>query len=230
MFSQRSEEKELLDLGSDFYTHAEYVQCLTKLFWINKLLGFFRSTVQVLKRFAPDASVLDVGCGGGLFILHLSRWFPRMKLQGADISAVAITDAMQTLQAWQRKNPAINVTFTLQEQHALKLGSNSVDIILLTLVCHHLTDPQLITFLQEALLAASKAVIINDLHRHRMAYWFYRLISPVFRNRLITHDGLISIRRGFTRSEWQHLLQQAGISNYRLSWRFPFRWQLILIK
>jgi 2-polyprenyl-3-methyl-5-hydroxy-6-metoxy-1,4-benzoquinol methylase len=230
MFSQRSKEKELLDLGPDYYTHAEYVQCLTKLFWINKLLGFFRSTVQVLKRFSPDASVLDVGCGGGLFILHLSRWFPRMTLQGADISAAAITDATQTLQAWQSKNPDIKVAFTLQEQHALKLGSNSVDVILLTLVCHHLTDPELINFLQEALSAASKAVIINDLHRHRMAHWLYSLISPLFRNRLITHDGLISIRRGFTRPELQNILYQAGIRNYQLQWRFPFRWQLILTK
>jgi 2-polyprenyl-3-methyl-5-hydroxy-6-metoxy-1,4-benzoquinol methylase len=229
MFSQRSQEKELLDLGPDFYTDAEYDDCLKKLFWVNKLLGFFRGTVQVLKRYSADASVLDVGCGGGLFILHLSRCFPRMKLQGSDISVGAIKVAQQTLQDWQRHKPDINVSFELQKQHALKLASNSVDIILLTLVCHHLSDEELIIFLQEAQFAASQAVIINDLHRHRIAHWFYSLLSPVlFRNRLITHDGLISIRRGFTRHEWQRILQQAGIDNYELKWRFPFRWQLIL--
>ena len=72
-------------------------------------------------------------------------------------------------------------------------------------------------------------MIIHDLHRHYVAYWFYKLFSPIlFRNRLITHDGLISIKRGFTRKEWHSALNKAGLTNYTLKWCFPFRWQLIL--
>lgn len=226
----RSDEKELLDLGPEHYSQDEYIQCLRKLFQVNKLLGFFRDTVNILKRFPKESTLLDVGCGGGLFILHLHRFFPHMKMQGVDISAAAITDATQTLQAWQKNNLPIQVSFQLQEQAQLNLPNNSVDVILATLVCHHLTDEELIIFLQQAYLAANTAVIINDLHRHWLAYWLYGLVSPLFRNRLITHDGLISIRRGFKRREWTLLLQQAGIQHYQLKWCLPFRWKLILFK
>ena len=197
----------------------------------NKLFGFFQSTVKNLKSFSKESTLLDVGCGGGLFILHLNKFFPHMKMLGIDISAAAITDAEQSLQIWKRKNPDIQVLFELQEQAQLNLAKNSFDIILATLVCHHLSDEELIVFFKQAHSTAGKAVIINELHRHRVAHWLYGLLSPLlFRNRLITHDGLISIRRGFTRGEWQLLLQQAGIQNYQLKWCFPFRWKLILWK
>lgn len=231
MFIERSQEMELLDLGPEYYNHDEYIQCLKKLFHINKLFGFFHGTIKTLKSFSKESTLLDVGCGGGLFILHLSKFFPHMQMLGMDISAAAITDAEQSLQIWQKKTPHIQVSFQFQKQAQLNFAKNSFDIILATLVCHHLSDKELIDFLKQAHFAAGKAVIINDLHRHRVAHWFYGLLSPLlFRNRLITHDGLISIRRGFIRVEWQLLLQQAGIHNYQLKWCFPFRWKLILWK
>ena len=221
MFRERSQQKELLDLGPEYYTHSEYTECLKKLFAVNKLFGFFRSTVQILKHFPPKATVLDVGCGGGLFLLHLNKKFPHMRMVGIDISSAAIREAEKSLQIWQRKNPEIKVFFQLQEHAKPNAAKNSFDILLATLVCHHLSDAELIHFLQQVYVTAAKAVIINDLHRHRIAYWFYALLSPLlFRNRLITHDGLISIRRGFTRREWQRLLQSADIQNYQLKWCF----------
>jgi 2-polyprenyl-3-methyl-5-hydroxy-6-metoxy-1,4-benzoquinol methylase len=226
MFTQRSYQKELIDLGPAYYTHAEYIDCLKKLFRVNKFLGIFHDTVRMLRKFNKHATLLDIGCGGGLFILHLAKFFPQMQLRGIDISTVAINEANTAL---HHQHPKPNISFQCQTQHELMQPQNSVDIILLTLVCHHLTNPELVSFLQEAYATAREAVIINDLHRHSVAYWFYRLISPVlFRNRLITHDGLISIRRGFTRYEWKLLLEQAGIHHYQLKWRFPFRWQLVL--
>jgi 2-polyprenyl-3-methyl-5-hydroxy-6-metoxy-1,4-benzoquinol methylase len=231
MFTKRSQEKELLDFGPDYCTHEEFIECLKKLFKVNKLFGFFKSTVKVLAHCSEKSTLLDIGCGSGLFILNLSKIFPNMHMQGIDISAAAITDAEQSLQTWKEKHPTLRVSFRLQEQIQPNIPKNSFDIILATLVCHHLTDEELVIFLQQMYRAASKTVIINDLHRHRLAYWLYSLISPwLFRNRLITHDGLISIRRGFTRIEWQLLLQRAGILNYQLKWHFPFRWKLILMK
>ncbi len=231
MFMERSREKELLDLGPEYYSHNEYTQCLKKLFRINRLLGFFQDTVKTLKYFSKKSTLLDVGCGGGLFILHLSKIFPQMQMIGTDISTEAITDARQTLQNWQRKFPHIQVSFKFQEQKQLDFAENSFDILLATLVCHHLDDEELVSFLKQIYWVAGKAVIINELHRHRIAHWLYSLLSPLlFRNRLITHDGLISIRRGFTRMEWQLLLQKSDIQNYELKWCFPFRWKLILWK
>lgn len=231
MFTQRSNEKELIDLGPNYYSHEEYQQCMQKMFRVNQLLGIFHSTVRFLKNFPKANSLLDIGCGNGLFLLNLSKYFPAMKFQGSDIGAEAIHLAQQSLKIFAKENPRISISFKLQEQKQILLPENSVDIILATLVCHHLDDEELIEFLREAYLSARTVIIIHDLHRHFLAYWVYGLISPIlFRNRLLTHDGLISIKRGFTRKEWINLLKKAGIQNYRINWGFPFRWKVILWK
>lgn len=230
MLMERSKEKELLDLGPEFYSKEEYAQCLKILFKLNKILGFFRQTVKILKHFPKDLSLIDVGCGGGLFLLNLNKHYPHMQMLGVDISEEAIKLAQNEMQHWQHTSKT-NIKFQLQHETELQLAENSVDIVLMTLVCHHIEDEALILLLQKANKAARKAVIINDLHRHRLAYWFYKMLSPLlFRNRLITHDGLLSIKRSFTRREFQRLLQQANIQNYQIKWGFPFRWSVLLWK
>jgi 2-polyprenyl-3-methyl-5-hydroxy-6-metoxy-1,4-benzoquinol methylase len=235
MITQRSKEKELIDLGPGYYTAKEYKHCLKMLFKINRLLGIFSHTLKQLKRLTKDTtsittpSVLDIGCGGGLFLLNLSKHLPNINYLGMDISADAIHIAQQELISWQTKHPCTQVAFQLQNlQHSLP--ENMSDIILTTLVCHHLTDDELVVFLQDVHRAARQTVIINDLHRHPFAERLYKLISPLFRNRLISHDGLISIRRGFNRNEWISLLNKAEIKNYQIKWHFPFRWSVILWK
>jgi SAM-dependent methyltransferase len=230
MLTQRSTEKEWIDLGPDYYTELEYQQCMQKLFAVNRFLGFFADTKRILKQFAETISVLDIGCGNGLFVLHLSKHYPNMQFKGTDISEAAIKLANSELQNWKIQKTT-KISFEIPSQPQLTLPANSTDVILATLLCHHLTDEQLSLFLQQSLQTCRQAVIINDLHRHRIAYHLYRFLSPIlFRNRLITHDGLISIRRGFTRIEWQRVLKHAGISHYKIQWRFPFRWRVILWK
>ncbi len=231
MLAVRSKERELIDLGPEFYTPEEYQDCLKKLFKVSQYLGFLKSSVQALTRFPADASVIDVGCGGGLFLLTLSQYFPKMRLLGIDVSTAAITSAELAKDEWKKKHPSIQVEFQLQPAMTLNLAKNSVDIVLTTLVCHHMDDEDLIGFLQNAHQAARCAVIINDLHRHPIAYGFYKLFSPLlFRNRLITHDGLISIKRSFTRADLKRILSLANIAFYKITWCFPFRWQVILWK
>ncbi len=229
--TQRSQEKELMDMGSEFYTQSEYVDCLEKLFDVNLLLGFFHGTKRLLKRFSKTSTILDIGCGGGLFLLHLSKHFPHMRMRGVDISTDAIHLAQQKRVFWQQRHFAKYVSFQLQQQPDFAAIKQRFDILLATLVFHHVDEDELVTFLQGAYQNAKQAVIINDLHRHWIAEWFYACTSPfLFRNRLITHDGLISIRRGFTRRELTLLLQKANIQNYDIKWCFPFRWRVILWK
>jgi len=231
MLTNRSQQKELIDLGSDFYTSAEYNDCLRKLFRVNKVFGIFYSTRQLLRQFSRTSTVLDVGCGGGLFLLNLSKHFPAMKMLGIDINPDAIQQAQQALVLWQQRQSGLQVSFQLQTTPTLTQVNSDIDILLVTLVCHHLSDEELIEFLQQAYQNARVAVVINDLHRHKLSQWLYKCVSPLlFGNRLITHDGLISIERGFTRAEWVLLLQKANIGSYQSKWCFPFRWQIILRK
>jgi 2-polyprenyl-3-methyl-5-hydroxy-6-metoxy-1,4-benzoquinol methylase len=231
MITKRSQQKELIDLGPEFYSQDEYQDCLQKLFRVSQFFGFFRSTLKVLKTFSQEVTLLDIGCGGGLFLLNLSKHFPHMRMLGIDINPDAVTQAQETLGNWQKQHLAALVSFNLQPRPELPSMNNRHDIVLATLVCHHLQDQELIVFLQQAYSHAKQAVIINDLQRHRLSEWLYAIFSPIlFSNRLISHDGLISIQRGFTRAEWKLLLQKANLQQYQIKWCFPFRWQIILRK
>lgn len=234
-FSRRSTQKELIDLGPEYYTPEEYDDCLKKLFKINIYMGFFRELIKVIKKSPIKSfkkSVLDIGCGSGLFLLKLAKKFPHMNLTGIDISQAAIQQAQQNLELFQKKyNLNSQIIFKEQINPEINGALKSHDIILANLVCHHIEDKALIRFIQTAHNTAAEMVIINDLHRHKIAYLFYSLISPwLFKNRLITLDGQVSIKRGFKRREWENLLYKAGIKNYKINWRFPFWWQVIIYK
>lgn len=229
MLRQRSSEKEILDLGPGNYTPAEFKHCQKMLFRVNQLLGCFHGTVKLLKKLPSTTSIMDVGCGAGLFILHLGRLFPGMTFHGVDISTEAI--AMAHDEKAKFKANTQNVSFEQLAQPVLSYKENSVDVILATMVCHHMSDQEFVLFIKQAIHTAKNKIIINDLHRHSIAYWFYYLFSPIlFNDRLITHDGLISIRRGFIRKELKRLLAQANIRYYQIKWCFPFRWRVIIWK
>lgn len=221
----RSEQPEFIDLGPNFYTHEEYEDCLYQLSRVGRLLGGDRATLQTFKQlsFTPT-SILDVGCGSGLFTKRLGLLYPQASIVGTDLSTVAI--------AYARKHSFLpNIHYEIPLKPELDYPDHAFDIVTSTLVCHHLNDYQLIDFIKRACRVAKKRVIFNDLHRHLFAQWSFSIIAPVlFRNRLISHDGLLSIKKAFTKQDMHILLEKAGISKkaYTLTWHFAFRWILTI--
>lgn len=226
---KRSNQLELLDLGSDHYTLQEYEDCLDQLARVGRLLGGDKATFSAIDPSLNPHNILDVGCGGGHFTIELAKRFPKAQVVGMDISMQAIAYAQKKLQETALKN----VTFTLSNSPTLSYPENSFDLVTATLVCHHLSHDQLIDFLNRAYKIANKQVIINDLHRNSLAYYgFAAIATPLFSNRLITHDGLISITRGFTKSELSYFLSEANIplERCKISWHWPFRWIVAIEK
>jgi hypothetical protein len=74
-------------------------------------------------------------------------------------------------------------------------------------------------------------VIINDLHRHPLAWAFIwaatRLLS---RNRLIRHDAPLSVWRGFRPADFERLKKTPGLAGLRYAWRPFFRYLVIIPK
>src|SRR5260221_10202481 len=128
MAIKRSKKKELIDTCE--YSLPEYQDCLKKLFLINRLTRFFGDTVAFVKK-VPCESLVDVGCGDGRFIKALKSRFPNISMRGTEISS----DALQN-------SPQCDVQFECR--HTLE--ENWADIVMATLVCHHLQDSELITF------------------------------------------------------------------------------------
>lgn len=218
---KRSTALEILDLGPNHYTLDEYNDCMVKLDLIGKWLGGDQATISALKRMdPPPQSILDVGCGGGLSTIRLGLQFPQAQILGIDLNPLAIAFAKTRL-------APPNVSFEARAQGELREPSKSYDAVISTLVCHHLTDKDLIEFISKSCLVAKRKVIINDLHRHPLALFLFKCISPLFfRNRLVLNDGPLSIRRAFKRDELADYLKNAGLkpSQSSIRWQWAFRW------
>lgn len=224
MLSQRSYTPEIMDLGPAHYTLAEYMDCLKKLSHIGRWLGGNSAGLQGIKKSAP-ASILDVGCGGGFFTILMAKKFPQSTVVGLEINPLAVAFARTILE--EMDNPPGNVSFELQDSPDLKKPPKSYDVVTATLVCHHMNDPMLVDFLRKACTIARKRVVLNDLHRHPIAYVAFKTIAPLFfRNRLVINDGPLSVKRAFKRREWEHYLIAAGIDpeHFSIRWRWAFRW------
>lgn len=163
----RSTELELLDLGH--YTPEEYEDCLIKLDQIGRYLGGDQATYWGFRQIEePIHSILDVGCGGGLFTMRLAEKYPAAKVLGIDLDPNAI--------AFAKKHLKPNLPVRFEEGKDLSEG---FDVVTCTLVCHHMSDDDLIGFLQKATSVAKKGVVINDLHRHPLAYYSFKGGAPL---------------------------------------------------
>jgi SAM-dependent methyltransferase len=231
-FSRRSEQLELMDdltLASDALR-----QNLDELEVINTRLGGYSVVTDALARLWPRPAagtapvrIVDVGSGGGDTLRYVARWARRrglpVELLGVDANAFMVQYAAE------RSQDLPEIRFVQEDIFAAEFTARRPDVIMCSLFCHHFTDAQLIRMLRQWPQQARRAVIVNDLHRHPLAYhsirWLTRLLGGSY---LVQHDAPLSVARAFTRSDWQRLLTAAGISRYELRWRWAFRWQLVL--
>jgi SAM-dependent methyltransferase len=226
--TERSVEKEWMDLG--YYTPEEYEDCLYKLDKIGRFLGGDKATFWAIDQLRePPQSIVDVGCGAGLFSMRLAKRYSTSQVLGIDIAPEAIEFAQKHLDRYG----APNLRFELLNSPKLAFPANSADAFISTLMCHHLRDEDLIQFIKDAYKAARKAVILNDLHRNLFAKVGYACVTPLLLpSRMVIHDGFASIRRGFTYQEWERLLNAAEIprSRYSITWHWAFRWIILINK
>jgi len=228
LFSQRSREKEIMD---DLDCSGPVLeQTLRELKTINRWLGgnevTNRGLNEVVSRFPQAAySLVDLGCGGGDMLAVMQGWAQQkglsLELTGTDANANIIDLAKERQRhlpelRWQVAN-VFDPNF-LEEQ---------VDIATCTLFTHHFTDEELVQLFQGLKKKVRLAIVINDLHRHPLAYYSIKWLTGWFsKSPMVQHDAALSVLRSFKRNDWASILQQAGLPEYSIRWRWAFRWQL----
>jgi len=229
--SRRATQLELMDdltLASDALR-----QNLDELETINTWLGGYRPVLTALRRlqpyFPPDQPLrlADLGSGGGDTLRHIARWARHralpVALTGIDANEFMLTYAACKASAYPE------ISFQQQDIFSEGFQQQEFDVLTCSLFCHHFTDAELVPLLRQWHQQARVAVVVNDLHRHPLAYhsirWLTRLLGGSY---LVQHDAPLSVARAFTRQDWRRLLTAAGIQRYSLRWRWAFRWQVVL--
>ena len=222
-FSQRSKQKELLD--RDDIPFADIEKNMRELDVINTWLGGHAISIEGFRRLIGDrrqVSLCEIGCGGGDNLRVLSRWCER---HGITVRVTGIDNNTHCLAVAKQRWIGDNAVWICSDYREVAFADGRPDILFSSLFCHHFTDAELTGQLRWMEENATVGWFINDLQRHRLAYYSIRLLTAAFSGSyLVRNDAPLSVLRGFSRAEWDRLLAAAGMDDCRVSWKWAFRW------
>jgi len=225
VFETRSLKLERIDTGD--YTPEEYDRFLKEIGFINRFIGDFRALKKTLlreieKEKINDFSVLDVGAGSGEILREIAKFArrknKRSKLFGLELNARSADAILEE----SKKFAEIKSV----QANALELpfADQTFDYAISSLFTHHLTDEQITKTLREMKRVVRRKIFVIDLHRHKGAYFSYKLFCAAFQiSPLVREDGSLSILRSFKPKELEILARKAGLENFVVKKIVPFR-------
>lgn len=228
---KRSLQSEIMD---DFdLKGAELRRTLQDLENINSWLGGNTITKAGINKLniskAEPIKIVDIGCGNGAMLRELSIWGKRkgfnFELIGVDANPYAIEIAEELSEDFE------NVTFLCQNIFSEEFRKTEYDILLCTLTLHHFKDSQIPELLHQFYEQSRVGIVINDLQRSKKAYSLFKAFCAVFvNNEIARKDGLISILRGFKKSDIEKYMNTINVKSYHVEWKWAFRYLWVIEK
>lgn len=208
-------------------------EALAHLRRLNWLFGAASPTLYGVKQIwrwlgcPKSLSVLDVGAGSGDINGKLLKWADRegvrLHITLVDLTKEAVKEA--GLYYWNESRVRVC------QGDLFELEGESVDVVTGTQFLHHFSGEELEAAIRRMLDVSRFGVVINDIHRHWLAWiavWLAtRLLS---RNPYIRHDGPLSVAKGFRSEEWRALAKNMGLTGFNYSWRPLFRYAVTIRK
>ena len=212
-FSRRVSPRELPELMDGDCSYEDFRDCLRSLEQVNRWLMGYRPTLAWLERLPREPHVpvhiVDVGSGGGGLLRQIAGWARQrgmaVRLTGIDLNPYAARAAAESTPkelgiAW--------VTGDALEYRP----ETPVDIVVSSLMAHHLEDEEIIAYLRWVEATARGGWFINDLERSERACRGFAWLAGVVRwHRFVRHDGPVSFQRAFREEDWVRLLAAAEV-------------------
>ena len=210
------EQMDALDLNAE-----TYALILRDLARVNTLTRSRRLTLAFLREAQARAGgrrlrILDVGFGDGDMLRAIARSGIDADLAGIDLNprSAAIASAA---------TPA-SLSIIYQTGDYVDLAGEGWDVVISSLVAHHMTHDQLIAFLRFMDADARIGWFVSDLHRHGFAWTSFPLLARLMGwHRIVREDGTLSIARSYRPAEWPPILHEAQVNGAEVVRRFPFR-------
>jgi 2-polyprenyl-3-methyl-5-hydroxy-6-metoxy-1,4-benzoquinol methylase len=178
-FRLRASPRDLPELMDGDRTYEDFRDCLRSLEQINRWLLGYRPTLAWLKRLPHGLRgplhIVDVGSGGGDLLRQFAGWARRrgiaVRLTGIDLNPYAARAAAESTPR--------EFGITWVTGNALRYRPEKpVDIVVSSLMAHHLEDEEIIALLRW-MEAAQVGWFINDLERSewscRIFGWLERI-------------------------------------------------------
>ncbi len=206
---------ELMDEPCSYETFRDTVRDIAAT---TRLTLAYRPTFRFLKQTLTHRTnrsplnIVDVGSGGGDVLRRIAHWSRRRRLSvqltGIDLNPHASRAATE----FSRHNPTYSRIHWITGDLFTHPVTQTPDLVLSSLVTHHMRDQEIIHFLRWMEAHATLGWFISDLVRSPCSYRLFSLLSRVMRwHPFVQHDGLVSIRRAFREPDWNRLLTAAEI-------------------
>lgn len=229
----RSNQEEIMDTFA--LQGIEMERVFEDINLVNAYLGGNKITLDGIRHLLAnipkerETVILDMGCGDGEMLVQCARYARKnkrsFKLIGVDLNAQIIEEAKKKITEY----PEISLMH--QDVFSEEFSQMQVDIFLCTLTLHHFKNHQIGGLLTALVKQANIGVVINDLHRNKLAYVLFKMFSSLFlKTGIAKNDGLVSILRGFKRHELEAFSKSLDKEKHTISWKWAFRYQWIIQK
>ena len=214
-FSYRSQLDELMDAPC---SREQMRACLCDLAWTNRWTLAYRPQMHWLDTLADELSaladpvrILDVACGYGDGLRRIEQWAHKrgiaVELIGLELNPDATVTAAKATPASSRIRWVTADVFAYVPPHP-------VHLVVSSLFTHHLSEDNIVRFLQWMEQYANLGWFINDLSRAAIPYYSFQIFSMLARlHPFVQHDGPISIARSFVLEDWQMMCSTAGLKD-----------------
>ncbi|MCZ6636175.1 MAG: methyltransferase domain-containing protein [bacterium] len=194
---------------------AHLYRTLAQFRYVNLVVSRYRYCLKrwivadMLRDRSSRYHLVDLGAGGCDIPAWLLRHCQRRSLK---LRVTAVDSNARTV-AWARERygdiPDLNIVCG----SAFEIGDlGDVDYVYANHFLHHLPRIEIVRLLHVIQAVVRRKFLVCDLVRSRFSYVGFSLLAgPLLRDSFAFEDGQISIRRGFTLGEFQHLIDDSDI-------------------
>jgi ubiquinone/menaquinone biosynthesis C-methylase UbiE len=227
----RRNDPEILDRSDN--SAADLESALHDVRRVNRWLGGRRALLAALEPHLRAAAtdrpmtLLDLGTGSADLPLDILRHARRL---GRELWITAVdrdAEIARIAARAVRGEPEIRVVRA--DATRLPFAPGSFDLVTASMFLHHFHDAELVELLAACRRVARRAVVVNDLRRHRLPWVTIRFLGAVLRRHpMFRHDAPLSVLRGFTVDELERAAVAAGETRPAVRRAWPFRLLLTL--
>lgn len=206
-------------------------EALAHLRRLNRLFGAAGPTLYGVKRLWRESgqpvrlTILDIGAGSGDVNRRLLRWARKQDVELRIVAADITPEACAEARAYYRDETNVSV----EQADLFQLPEKCADIVTGTQLLHHFDGERLVEATTRMMKAARLGVVVNDIHRHWLAWTAVWLATRVLsRNPYIRNDGPLSVAKGFRLTDWRKLCLSLDGVEMKVSWRPLFRYAVVL--
>lgn len=182
---------------------------LADLTRINRRWGGHSTLRRLLRENVEgEFSLLDVGAASGDMGARVREWYPGARVTSLDrmVSHLAAAEGPRVA----------------GDAFGLPFQPKSFDYVFCSLFLHHFTDEEIVRLLRGFAEVARRKVLVIDLERNPVAYYFLPWSKWLFGWDAVTvNDGTISVEAAFRAEELAELARRAGLARVAVRTRRP---------